>query len=269
MNYEERYNQALERAKSVKDNDITLTTYKAVSEFIFPELRESEDERIRKAILKMIIDMDGGYPFEKYGIIKKKALAWLEKQGEKMSDQRHGILDKLIEADNIYQMAMNDAMVEEAKNKAIEALSKLGISKLLGLEKQGELKPTPKFKIGDTIHKIGENTVFPRTIEKIEDGDYVCNNSHSFVNIKFQDDYELVEQEPAWSEEDEEKLNSIIEVLGNDSLLVNWIKSIKPKNSWKPSEEQMEALNKAKSSPANYYDTRLSLQSLYNDLKKL
>ena len=53
----------------------------------------------------------------------------------------------------------------------------------------------PKFKIGDTIHKIGENTVFPMPIERISDGDYVCDGGKCFVSIKFQDDYELVEQE--------------------------------------------------------------------------
>lgn len=55
----------------------------------------------------------------------------------------------------------------------------------------------PKFKVGDTIHKIGENTIFPMTIERMHDGDYVCVTEHqqSFINIKFQDDYELVEQE--------------------------------------------------------------------------
>ena len=39
-------------------------------------------------------------------------------------------------------------------------------------------------------------------------------------------------------------------------------------NHWKPSEEQMEALDKAKNCPANYYNVRLTLESLYNDLKK-
>lgn len=32
-------------------------------------------------------------------------------------------------------MAMNDAMVDEAKNKAINALQELSVSKILGLEK--------------------------------------------------------------------------------------------------------------------------------------
>lgn len=52
----------------------------------------------------------------------------------------------------------------------------------------------PKFKVGDTIHRKGENTVFPIIIEGISDGDYVCDGGKCFVNIKFQDDYELVPQ---------------------------------------------------------------------------
>jgi hypothetical protein len=135
------------------------------------------------------------------------------------------------------------------------------------LEKQGKAKPTPKFKIGDIIHKIGENTVFPMTIEKIEDGDYVCNNGHpfvktengdyvcnngrSFVNIDFQDDYELVEQKPTdnvelqpkqeWSVEDEKISNAIYESIDflclesfgvSEDEVVAWLKS--PKHNWKP-----------------------------------
>jgi len=84
MNYEKKYKEALERAKNcLKDGTITNTA-KSYIEEIFPELRES-DERIRKGIVKMIYDIAGGFPFEKHGIIKKEALAWLEKQGEQKS----------------------------------------------------------------------------------------------------------------------------------------------------------------------------------------
>ena len=87
MNYEEKYNQALERARKLAAdlpngrNDRLYHVWDL--ENIFPELKEEEDERIRKAIVKIISDIDGGFPFEKHGIIKKKALAWLKKQGEK------------------------------------------------------------------------------------------------------------------------------------------------------------------------------------------
>lgn len=100
-----------------------------------PELKESEDERIRKGLIQYFSTFRLG-TFA--GLEPKKIIAWLEKQGEKMSNPRYSILAKLIEADDIYQMSVNASMVKEAKNKAIDALSKLEISELLGLEKQGE-----------------------------------------------------------------------------------------------------------------------------------
>ena len=51
-------------------------------EQIFTELKMSEDERIRKAIIQCVEDMRG--QFEKlYSVHHKDAIAWLEKQGKK------------------------------------------------------------------------------------------------------------------------------------------------------------------------------------------
>ena len=52
-----------------------------------PELRESEDERIRKGLIKVVSDIAGGWPFEEHGITKKKAIAYLEKQKEPVVDK--------------------------------------------------------------------------------------------------------------------------------------------------------------------------------------
>ena len=87
----------------------------------------------------------------------------------------------------------------------------------------------PKFKVGDTIHEIGENTVFPMTIERISDGDYVCftENTQSFINIEFQDDYELVEQEQPEAELEKEiekqweKCNPVDEGMGVESAYIH------------------------------------------------
>lgn len=185
------YDEALERYKAKQDYE-SKEVHKFI-EYIFPELKESDDETIRKDILTAVkeaedslyvimtpqkqkrwidwlekqgdkVDAIEGFSteFERQvsgliasainreheynkGFVKWNANALLnyakhelEKQGKQMPDPRYSILDKLIEADDIYQMSVNDAMVEEAKNKAIEVLSKLEISKLLWLEKQGE-----------------------------------------------------------------------------------------------------------------------------------
>ena len=53
-------------------------------ESIFPELKESEDERIRKALRERIINYDPNNEIliKEEGISQKQFLAWIEKQGE-------------------------------------------------------------------------------------------------------------------------------------------------------------------------------------------
>lgn len=92
MNEKEKaiaYDKALERAKDcLKDGTITSTAIDYIST-IFPELRESEDERIRKGIIDFLwkekiflqevhssVENNPKYRFV------MDAIAWLEKQGE-------------------------------------------------------------------------------------------------------------------------------------------------------------------------------------------
>lgn len=100
MDYKEKYEQALKRAR-----DYYLTGKGEPVDFIkmiFPELQESEDERIRKDIISYLRN-------EK--IVKKyisdieidKWIAWLEKQGntsetstEWSEDDKQIILSKML-----------------------------------------------------------------------------------------------------------------------------------------------------------------------------
>lgn len=75
MDYEKKYNEALERARQFSEHPLQEDSSNIV-EYIFPELQESEDERIRKEILQSIRD-------NMAVIHKDKCIAWLEKQGEK------------------------------------------------------------------------------------------------------------------------------------------------------------------------------------------
>lgn len=87
----------------------------------------------------------------------------------------------------------------------------------------------------------------------------------------------MLERQPVeWSEEDEKMLKLIISELEDEGkdvnvpelyrVEINWLKSLRA--SWKPSEEQMEAL---KSTMYDYKDVAWfnNLLSLYNDLHKL
>ena len=88
-----------------------------------------------------------------------------------------------------------------------------------------------------------------------------------------------------WSEEDEKMLNTTIGTLKMEQecwkktgtclnsdiqKCIDWLKSLRPQPHWKPSEEQMEALNEASAIWMNVrMDNSKLLESLYNDLKKL
>ena len=69
-------------------------------ETLIPELRESDDERIRKGLIEVVSDIAGGWPFEEHRITKKEALAYLERQKEQKPaewSKDEKVLDYLIE----------------------------------------------------------------------------------------------------------------------------------------------------------------------------
>ena len=70
------YDKAIERARKLYGNEI--------AEEIFPELKESDDEKIRKWIINDIRNNINNEPLNNSDYKKKaeKAIAWLEKQGE-------------------------------------------------------------------------------------------------------------------------------------------------------------------------------------------
>lgn len=77
MESENKYNEALKRAAiAYKGGDKSL---KASLEQVFPELREDENERIKKALIEYIKKMSGDYI---YGIPVEDTINWLDKQGE-------------------------------------------------------------------------------------------------------------------------------------------------------------------------------------------
>ena len=66
-----KYEEALEKARSGKS-----------LEEIFPELKESEDERIRKAIVRLLTVASESYLIDATGFKKEQFLSYLEKQKE-------------------------------------------------------------------------------------------------------------------------------------------------------------------------------------------
>lgn len=83
MDYEKKYKEALERAKD-------MLTYKKVRkedmEYLFPELKESEDERIRNGLIKAVSGILKGNTLYGTDVTREEALAWLEKQDKHLKN---------------------------------------------------------------------------------------------------------------------------------------------------------------------------------------
>lgn len=83
MDYEKKYKEALERAREIiKDSEIrgfkdNLFYTKEDFEAIFPELNESEDEKIRKELISFLQLPHPQFVGERK---QEKWIAWLEKQ---------------------------------------------------------------------------------------------------------------------------------------------------------------------------------------------
>ena len=77
------YDKAIEKIKYVMEHGVSPTLNKEDLEDIFPELRESEDERIRKELIEHIkANCESDFIlFQKFS--SDDVIAWLEKQGDK------------------------------------------------------------------------------------------------------------------------------------------------------------------------------------------
>lgn len=79
MNYEQKHNGAIESIKRIYNQADSYG--KELMEKEFPELRESEDERIRKSLIKGFQHYDKECKWGEF--TTTEILSWLEKQGEK------------------------------------------------------------------------------------------------------------------------------------------------------------------------------------------
>ena len=80
-----------------------------------------------------------------------------------------------------------------------------------------------------------------------------------------------------WGEEDEKQARQIERIVHNDGCskklqeqIANWFKTLKDRYTWKPSDEQVRAIDVVRGISSRYSnDTLKALESLYQDLKKL
>ena len=104
------YDMALERAKDYHKQLLDEDNPEWASEIekIFPKLKESEGERIRKKLISYFSAVKGFSTLEyNYGITNEEAISWLEKQGDDKVEQKFKIGDWVVFNNNhqsIYQV---------------------------------------------------------------------------------------------------------------------------------------------------------------------
>ena len=266
-----------EAMKILKDfhDKSALFSVRTALDTIIPELRESEDEKIRKKLIHLVKKSNeyGGYALHKWEA--DEMLAWLEKQGEQKLP-----IEKLPEEMKTIGESLGFTTQEEC-DEYNQMVSNLIMSD----------KVEPKFKVGDKItkssrkscpvHSSTDDTICE--VAEVHDTCYILNTKEGRTQEPFewQDYYELVES--VWSEEDERIYQSIMDDTVQENQLdrkqIDWIRDIKyryfsqTQNTWKPSDEQLYFLHWLATNVLTNGEVEKKasevLESLYNDLKKL
>ena len=203
-----RYEEALERARKYY-NELRACRAKEKLEEIFPELRESEDERIRKFLVTIVNNLSAPNFKE---VDRKNVLAWLEKQKEaSKAIEAVDRIDKYIDEHLANAHDMKDSNPDKKYYRGWDdALGKMAgiLQDVYSEEKQEERKP---------------------------EGVYVdCTEHPEWYGIPPK------EQKPAeWSEEDENNIGWLVAFLQGETgsgdviglmkeSLISWLKSLRP-----------------------------------------
>jgi hypothetical protein len=112
MNYEKKYNEALAKARTFYKKWDGVDAYNsslAISELkeIFPELKESGEEKLRKEMLQIAKESEDSFYMVLTPKKRETLIAWLEKQGNK--DEEILILKDQIESFHSAIKALKEA----------------------------------------------------------------------------------------------------------------------------------------------------------------
>ena len=255
------YDEALERARKIHSEIVNneLLGFPRQIEDIFPQLRESEDERIRKELINFLRS-----PFIKENLTDKKVAPWiayLEKQKEQKP------VEKLAEEDYVKKFkALCDSYEIKLPNREydIYGLCK-DLHKLFGDIQKSAWSEEEYGKLFDIEHYL--------------DGTLQLSPDRKIACIDF---LKSLRPQPKqeWSEEDEKMIKFTLQLLDyhkftdpNAISCKEWLKSLrnrqKSSDNWKPSEEQMKMLAMFTNLRCASRREANTLESLYNDLKKL
>ena len=144
------YDEAIEKARKLYNSEETSADVEIACENIFSELKESEDERIRKRIITLV-------NAHCQGMYKTDCLAWLEKQGEQ-------------------NLVIEMKSAEESLGIDSDTYNEIVDECIYGEQKPAD-KVEHKFEIGDwVVFNNKHQSIYQ--VEKIEDGYYILRHTH-------------------------------------------------------------------------------------------
>lgn len=297
------YDEAIKKAKYYYGEGKTLEYASDITSYIFPELKESDDERIMGNIIATI-HLYYGEPLEDEA---KEMIAWLEKQGEqkiKTPDESMGI------DSDTYNKIVDECIYGEQKPiDKVEPNFKVGdwvvycnddVDFITGIEENGycinnsgyipficasdiRLWTIQDAKDGDvlfTSSTAGHETFIFKNID--EKGNAKCyfayDSEDGFREGKYHFIGRATKCKPATKEQHDILFQKMKEAGYEWDADKKELRKIEQKPTWKPSDEQMKALKDAifqydfKGSMIKEEVTRKhaeTIKSLYNDLKKL
>ena len=268
MTYEEKYNQAIDVIKKIREANKDNAALVDFIEYNYPELKEDEDEIIRKELISYLSDKGTKSPFKEEEIDCERFIAWLEKQ-------------KTIETD--YDKAF-DEFLDSIPEKDPESCNSLYTYEDLeaaikfGIQWEKQKKPTEPFDYScvnvsqkdwsELSKEVDEEDygidglwhavdILERTLGKVEgyqSDDGILEHKAAITAVK-----RLNEQNPVeWSEEDIIYIQYAVDGLeryikehpdpefGNatpcEKAAVRWLKSLKdrclpPKQEWSEEDD--------------------------------
>ena len=238
MDYEKKYKEAIELMKDCIPDADGLVHVRPQD--IFPELEESEDEKTKRLLHtianKMSQHLRDIFTEEEFQCFDAWSNAWLKKQGEQKHTPKPKVGDtiyynsfgevKSMIVANITTDSTNNPMYEDENGNAVfeEDL----------IEQKSAWTPMDEQRI-ENLLAIIEGHGYPGEVAWL-------NSLKDRVQSK-QD-----EQKSTWSEEDEKMLADACIMLdwykGNNwwtaQYIKNWLKSLKQRYTWKPSDEQIK-----------------------------
>lgn len=144
-----RYEEAIEKLHEIITMNNKPVNPKEIGEYLFPELKESEDERIRKQIISFLKEFEHDH----YRSLDFSSwIAWLEKQGEQNLHVNDNAKEMFIKAlERVEEQNSKDYKLTDCDKNSWWEDFKTYTSEQNLANSAKTCKVEPKFKVGDWV----------------------------------------------------------------------------------------------------------------------